>query len=152
LSGCLVFCRYEGRWFVKAAGWDASDENNKGWFAFDFSSTGMYFKPLCEEHLATMRSLKSFLQVVHNSHNDQASPIEIILQGNTVEKESIIDELVHSTSYFPCRHEHWTVASSLDCMHFVTLPFFLAIFSMGRKKHRTGSFTSCVMAATVRAL
>lgn len=102
---CTLFlnifsCRYEGRWFVKAAGWDASDENNKGWFAFDFSSPGMYFNPLCEEDLATMRSLKSFLQVVHNCQNGQESPVEIILRGNTVETVSIVNELVHPVPLF----------------------------------------------------
>lgn len=106
----------------------------------------MYFKPLCEEHLATMRSLKSFFQVVHNSHNDQASPIEIILRGNTVETESIIDELVHSIPFFPCRDEHCTVASSLDCMHSLT-----SIFGSMGSKHSIGSFASCVIVATVCA-
>jgi hypothetical protein len=86
--------KFEGRWFAKDFGWEGSDENNRGWFAFEVYRNGWPQHEAAAIEGSTAASLRSFLEVLFLDKR-----ADLWLLGNTVRTREIRETLYGCKTY-----------------------------------------------------
>ncbi len=86
--------KFEGRWFAKDFGWEGSDENNRGWFAFEVYRNGWPQHEATVIEGSTAASLRSFLEVLFLDKRANLS-----LMGSTLKAKEIKDTLYGCKAY-----------------------------------------------------
>jgi hypothetical protein len=86
--------KFEGRWFAKDFGWEGSDENNRGWFAFEVYRNGLPQREAAEFDGSIAGSLRTFLEVMFM---DRRAKINLL--GTDVEARRITDLMQNSRQH-----------------------------------------------------